>query len=177
MEMVDGGVKRQQLVVVDLGQTSATVDLAKSMPVENEEYSVKSMDGFSKSLQMIVGKQSEELSTSPIVTLPEPYYFQVNELTERPNVLLDISPDLAFFLPNGLSQVAILRLLINEYGDIDQVAIENSVLSAQTQDLVRDAFAKIKFSPGKINEVPVKSQLKIEVILEGADKPILESIK
>lgn len=103
-----------------------------------------------------------------IATPPEPYYFQAKELTEKPSVVLDISPGLAFFLPSGLPQLAVLRLLINEHGEIDQVVMENSSLPAQAQQLVIDAFSKIKFQPGKIDGIPVKSQLRIEVTSQDA---------
>jgi hypothetical protein len=110
---------------------------------------------------------NQDSSIFTIVAQPEPYYFRANELTEKPRVLLDISPDLSLSLPNGLSQLAVLRLLINERGDIDQVVIEDSALPEEAQHLVLDAFARTKFQPGKIGDIPVKSELRIEVMLEN----------
>lgn len=98
-----------------------------------------------------------------------PYYFLPDELTESAYVVRDIEPDLAFLMPSGVSQLAVLSLMINEYGDIDQVTIENSDLPEQAQQLVTDAFEAIKFQPGKVDGIAVKSQLRIEVTLESIE--------
>ncbi|WP_175624684.1 MULTISPECIES: energy transducer TonB [Oxalobacteraceae] len=102
-----------------------------------------------------------------LIALPKPYYFQPTELTEQPAVVVDISPDLDALFASGLAQMAVLDLFINESGDIDDVLIENSSLSESAQQLIKDAFSKTKFNPGKVAGMPVKSQLKIEVVLEG----------
>ncbi|WP_124574258.1 energy transducer TonB [Herminiimonas sp. KBW02] len=102
-----------------------------------------------------------------LIALPKPYYFQPGELTEQPAVLVDISPDLSAVFASGVSQLAVLDLLINESGDIDDVILENSSLPEPAQQLIKDAFSKTKFQPGKVAGMPVKSQLKIEVVLEG----------
>lgn len=109
----------------------------------------------------------EEISFLPVVKPFEPYYFSMNELNEMPQVMLDLSPSLVFSLPNALAQLAVLRLLINEQGRIDQVLIDDSPLSESDQRLIIDTFLKTKFQPGKINDVPVKSQLKIEVRVDA----------
>jgi len=96
-----------------------------------------------------------------------PYYFQIDELTEKPRVLHDIAPVLSLGLPDAVSQSLVLRLLINELGGIDEVVIEDSHLPASVQQLVKDALVKITFESGKIDNIPVKSQLKIEVTLEA----------
>lgn len=112
-------------------------------------------------------KSKEEISFLPLARPSEPYYFSTNELSEMPQVMLDLTPSLAFSLPNALAQLAVLRLLINEQGGIDQVLIDDSPLSENDQRLMIDTFSKTKFQPGKINDVPVKSLLKIEVRLDA----------
>lgn len=109
----------------------------------------------------------EEITFLPVARPSEPYYFSMSELSQMPQVMLDLSPSLAFSLPNALAQLAVLKLLINEQGEIDQVLVDDSPLSETEQRLVIDTFLKTKFQPGKINEVPVKSQLKIEVRLDA----------
>lgn len=109
----------------------------------------------------------EEISFLPLTMLSEPHYFPMNELSEMPQVILDLSPSLIFSLPNALAQLAVLRLFINEQGGIDQVLIDDSFLSESDQNLVIDTFLKTKFQPGKINGLRVKSQMKIEVRLDG----------
>ncbi len=109
----------------------------------------------------------DTISTFNLIALPKPYYFQPSELTEQPVVVVDVSPDLSAVFSSGLSQLAVLDLLINESGDIDDVIMENSSLAEPAQQLIKNAFSKTKFNPGKVAGMPVKSQLKIEVVLEG----------
>ncbi len=113
----------------------------------------------------------EDVGTASLfnrIVLPPPYYFEPAELTEQPEVAVDIAPDLSAILAGGLSQMAVLDLLINESGDIDDVVMEDSNLPEPAQQMIRDAFAKTKFRPGKVAGMPVKSMLKIEVVLEAA---------
>ena len=65
-----------------------------------------------------------------------------------------------------MSQTVALRLLINEQGLIDEVLVEGEPLSTPVERLIKDAFSKIQFEPGKIGNASVKSQLWIEVDLE-----------
>lgn len=108
----------------------------------------------------------EENPSRPFIKQPEPHYFRTKELTEKPQVLSDVSPDLGLALTGVPEQTAILRLFINEQGDIDRVVIEHSYLPEELVPLVTDGFSKMKFRPGKIDDTPVKSQLKIEVRLD-----------
>ena len=101
-----------------------------------------------------------------VAAAEEPYYFKASELEEKPQVLKDVPSDLAHRLAGDLPQTAVLRLLINESGEIDQVIIDESSFSEANQRLIRDAFARMRFSPGKIAHSSVKSELKIEIMLE-----------
>jgi hypothetical protein len=114
--------------------------------------------------------QSQDSSgeTSIIPIYPsEPHYFLANELTEKPLVLQDIPPTLNLSLRGAAVQPVVLRLLINEQGDIDRVEIDESELPEEAEKLVIQAFSKIKFYPGKLDASFVKSQLRIEVILDN----------
>jgi hypothetical protein len=108
-------------------------------------------------------------SPPPIVEIlmpAQPYYFPTTELTEKPQVQFDISPDLAFKLSSKTPHSAILRLQINEQGEIDQIVIDESDFPESEQQLLIDAMRKMKFAPGKIIEKSVKSELRIELITE-----------
>jgi hypothetical protein len=102
-----------------------------------------------------------------VSTPSEPYYFKPGELGAKPVVVSDVSPDLASTLTGEATQSAILRLLINEHGDIDKVIIEESGFSEPNRQLLLDSFAKMRFEPGKVDDKPVKSELKIEITLES----------
>jgi hypothetical protein len=113
-------------------------------------------------------QSSEKTPLLPILGLPKSHYFRSKELTEKPRILHDVFPDLMVKIPDISPQPAVLRLLINEQGDIDQVEIEESQFPKDVERLIIDNFSRIKFQPGRLGDLPVKSQLRIEVSLENA---------
>lgn len=123
----------------------------------------------------IAAMQPAEKKTVIIISNEsEPYYFRIDQLTDKPFVLRDIPPDLGSDLFGVPPQSTVVRLLINEYGDIDQVIAEKSDLPEQAKTLLMQAFSKTKFSPGKITGMPVKSQLQIQIAIES-DMPESEN--
>ena len=55
------------------------------------------------------------------------------------------------------------RLLINEFGVVDQAAVVRSVPKGLFEKSALEAFAAARFSPGMLMGLPVKSQVTIEV--------------
>lgn len=110
-------------------------------------------------------KPSDAVATLPIMA--EPYYFPPEELTEKPHLLLDIPPDKVGDLPDISPPPAIARLLINEQGNIDKVLIESSSLSEKARQFVIDSFSNVKFRPGKLGDMAVRSELRIEIMLRS----------
>lgn len=114
-------------------------------------------------------QQMDETPSLLAIAKPaEPHYFESRELTQKPLIMQDVPADLVLDLPDVPVQAAVLRMLINEYGDIDQVIVVNSLLPDFARQMVVDAFAKTRFHPGRINGLPVKSQIRIEIMLENA---------
>lgn len=107
------------------------------------------------------------------LTKAGPHYFLISELTEMPVLLQDISLQKVEALPGMPRRPMRVHLLINEQGEIDEVVIEEELLSEQGQRFLRAAFATVRFSPGKVGDVPVKSELSIEVTLEQAMAPVV----
>lgn len=107
-----------------------------------------------------------------IRTAAKPYYFQAAELTQKPLVLRDIPPNLIVDLPEAPPQAAVLRLLINELGEIDEVMIEESSVPELAAKTIIEAFRKTRFHPGEREGIPVKSQVKIEIMLESTAQPL-----
>ena len=105
----------------------------------------------------------------PLLKSVKPYYFAAKDLTQKPLVSRDVPADLMLNVPDVPSQAARLQILISEYGDVDQVIVENSLLPEAARKIVVDAFSKLKFHPGEMNGIPVKSQLRIEVMLEDTN--------
>ncbi len=101
-----------------------------------------------------------------IFAAPQPYYFRADELTDKPRVLIDPSLDLASSLRMEPAHSTIVRLLINETGEVDQAINEKSTFSEDAQRVILDTFSKMKFEPGTRDGIPVKSELRIEIMLE-----------
>jgi hypothetical protein len=110
---------------------------------------------------------ASQTSHVPFVFQIEPHYFQPKELTEKPQVLQDVFPTAKLSLPGVSIQSVVVRLLINEPGEADRVEIDESGLTDEAEGVVAQAFSKLKFYPGKLDDSFVKSQLKIEVTLEN----------
>lgn len=141
-------------------QPESTIFRNKNLDKRTPDHSLNSSIAVAQSIEknpaIIISKESE------------PYYFRIDQLTDKPFVLRDISPDLGSDVFGVPPQSTVLRLLINEYGDVDQVIAERSGLPEQVKTLLMQAFSKTKFSPGKISGAPVKSQLKIQIAIESA---------
>ena len=128
--------------------------------------------------EMAVSK-TETLPTAPKVDdaamleipLPPSYYFNAWELTAQPLVLSDTSADQVLELAETTPQPLIAHLLINENGDIDQIVLEPTTLSEEAQQFVIAAFSKTRFSPGKLGDKPVKTDLMIEIRLDAVPNP------
>lgn len=104
-----------------------------------------------------------------VIVPPEPYYFPTDQLSEKPQVAQDIPPELATALSGSSPRAAILRLLINENGEIDQVIIEESNFSEEEKNRIIEACKKMKFKPGKLDEMPVNTEMRIELTIDTPD--------
>jgi hypothetical protein len=172
------GVKQHNALTVDLLQsrqppsvpTSVHAEHAASTQVNVADDALKEEDALAEDAGDPGPVAEAAASQNPLVPLPapvEPRYYRAQDLTERPRVLQDIEPWLRLEIDGVRTQAIVLRLLINEYGDIDKVEIDRSDLSPAAEAAVADAFSKIRFLPGKLDAASVKSQMKIEVTLEA----------
>ena len=100
--------------------------------------------------------------TEPGGLPPAPSYLSAGALDPGPKPLSDINPD--YPARAGQQQgVVVLRLLINEKGVVDNVAVVRASPAGYFEESALDAFGKALFSPGKLLGVTVKSQITIEV--------------
>jgi periplasmic protein TonB len=100
--------------------------------------------------------------TEPGGLPPAPSYFNAGTLDPGPKPLSDINPD----YPTRAGQqqgLVVLRLLINEQGVVDNVAVVRATPAGYFEESALDAFGKALFSPGKLLGVTVKSQITVEV--------------
>jgi periplasmic protein TonB len=91
-----------------------------------------------------------------------PEYRSAGTLDPGPKPLGDINPD--YPARAGQQQgLVVLRLLINEQGVVDNVAVVRASPAGYFEESALDAFGKALFSPGKLLGVAVKSQITVEV--------------
>lgn len=91
-------------------------------------------------------------------------YLPASQLTERPQLVVDIDPE--WHLPGMELPVLVVLLLINEYGDVDKVVLDDKSLLPMLEEDIRSRFLAMKFVPGGQHGKLVKSALRIEVRLE-----------
>ena len=93
-------------------------------------------------------------------------YLPASMLTQRPIVLMDIHPELPESLQGAEPQFVELLLLINAYGDVDQVRLASvPALSASMVEELRQHFQVMRFMPGQWEGRAVPSALRIRVQL------------
>ncbi len=98
--------------------------------------------------------------------VPGAAYLPASMLTQRPIVLVDIHPELPASLQGVEPQFVDLLLLINTYGDVDQVLLESlPTLSASMVRELRQHFQVMRFMPGQWEGQAVPSALRIRVQL------------
>ncbi|MES2072681.1 MAG: hypothetical protein V4488_20135 [Pseudomonadota bacterium] len=155
------------------------VSLVNSNTVKTAVKAIPSAEVVRKKIPAPVGV---ELETEPALNMgerPAPlpfdiqaFYYHTEELTRAPVVQQDVQPAALASITNLFQsdfpeQALTLRLLINENGDIDKVELEEENLSERIKLLVQDAFLKLKFLPGAIGDLPVKSQMTIVISMEA----------
>jgi hypothetical protein len=115
----------------------------------------------------------KEAFSQALIFHEDPYYFHLKELTVKPEVIDDVTTSFNVFAPDVSLKPAYLILLINEDGSVDKVVMQESEYPKKLADLIVGTFSKLKFKPGKIGDLPVKSQMKVEVTFNGVLPPSL----
>ncbi len=115
------------------------------------------------STELTATKADAKKPLSEPVGLPQaPSYFSAGTLDPGPKPLNDINPD--YPARAGQQQgLVVLRLLINEKGVVDNVAVVRSAPAGYFEESALLAFGTALFSPGKLLGLAVKSQITVEV--------------
>lgn len=168
------GKENDNLTGASSATTSSTVKVTILYPRTNTKpISVNPVEATKKKSEIpslaqqaaTEGRESE--SPFHILKISKPHYYSSKELTEKALVLRDIPPDLGVLLHDVPTEKIAVWLYINEIGNIDQVFFENPTLPKEAESLIHEHFAKLKFYPGKIDGIAVKSKLKIEILIEA----------
>lgn len=106
----------------------------------------------------------------PATRIPRaPRYLAAHELDRRPQILSHVEPHFPALalVPTGR---VVLRLYIDEGGNVEAVAAESADRTGAFEATAREAFAAARFLPGIKDGVPVKSLVRIEVLF-GSPHP------
>ena len=96
-------------------------------------------------------------------------YYAREVLDEYPFALSD--PDLSMLSGDWPGRIA-LTLFIEIEGDVGFVAEHEQLTDLQQSQLLA-AFKAVRFTPGKISGLPVKSRIRVEVFAEDIFQPVL----
>jgi len=97
-------------------------------------------------------------------SLPGPRYFTAAELDVRPAPRVQVMPDYAGDAAReGLKGKVLVRLYLDESGDVERLAIVRADPPGAFDDAVTKAFGTAHFTPGMKDGQAVRSQLLIEV--------------
>jgi periplasmic protein TonB len=109
------------------------------------------------------------LASPPTRIARAPRYLAAHELDRRPQILSHVEPHFPALalVPSGR---VVLRLYIDEGGNVDAVTAESADRTGAFEATAREAFAAARFLPGIKDGVPVKSLVRIEVLF-GSPHP------
>ena len=153
--VVGYGVLRVRLL--DGGSVSP-VSVSSTENTENTEKAAAQNTEISTSQKQLVADASQNSLQGVNGYLP------VSALSERPELLKDIDPE--WYL-QGLDLPSLSALLlINEYGDVDDLVINTPTLTPMLLEDLRIRFRAARFLPGRLHGQPVKVALRVVIELE-----------
>lgn len=88
-------------------------------------------------------------------------YLPISLLSELPNALDSIPPLPSLFGPLAALGRIELWVLISSTGSVDDVLVVDTSMPPSITQFVREAFQRIRFSPGKIGRYSVRSRVRI----------------
>ena len=113
--------------------------------------------------------RNKKKEITPLSPMASPY-LPASLLDLKPQIVRDIDPELLENFRGVQAQWLNLRLLINEYGDVDQVIVEPFSIDTDLPERlladVKQRFLEARFTPGRLHNQSVRSQLRIRVHLD-----------
>ncbi len=102
-----------------------------------------------------------------LLPIPAPAYYTADQLTKRPRPTSEPELDTAETRPIIVAGTIILKLWIDERGDVIAVDVETTDLPALFSKTATDAFRNLRFTPGELNGLPVGTMMRIEITYGG----------
>ena len=106
-----------------------------------------------------------------LLPIPAPTYYTTDQLTKRPQPTAEAKLDTPETWPIIASGTIILKLWINERGDVISVDVEKTDLAEIFSRTAVEAFKQLHFDPGEINGRRVGTMMRIEVTYDDGRKP------
>ncbi len=129
-------------------------------PIQNQMTSKLAEQVISPAISTLPSLQSAPTTRALAVVLSD--YHLKSSLDVPPQALTEITPQYPAN-DNYQEGTVVVRVLINEFGLVDETRIVRSFPSGLFDNAAQEAFQKTIFSPGKILGIPVKSQLLVEM--------------
>jgi len=159
----------EDITVAQLQPVSASYVSDQAYPPASDSEALdKNSAGVSRLSPATVQAQSAESAVLDLVfeKAHEPFsndYYPAKLLTQRPRLLEDIDP--AWYLIGIDLPTLRAIVLINEYGDVDELLIDTAGVSPMLREDLRARFRAARFIPGHLDGRPVKAMLPIAVEL------------
>ena len=122
---------------------------------------------FSTEVEKKIRNEKKEITPPSTMSTP---YLPASQLDFKPQIVRDIDPELLENFRGVQAQWLNLTLLINEYGDVDQVIVEPFSMASDLPERlladVKQRFLEARFTPGLLHNQSVRSQLRIRVNLD-----------
>lgn len=95
-----------------------------------------------------------------------PAFYTTDQLTKAPEPISRPELDVPKAVARAVRGNLVLKVLIDEFGDVVSVEVERSSLPPAVTGQAARAFRKLRYEPGEINGRKVAVQLKIEVVYD-----------
>lgn len=107
--------------------------------------------------------------TSPLAAgaREKPHYFGANAMTQEPVVAEGLVGGKLLVVPGIAPQAVAVQVWVSEEGAVERIALDTPMPQADEQ-LLLAAFAGVKFHPGRIGRIAVRSHLAMEIMLDDA---------
>ena len=106
-----------------------------------------------------------------ILPFSAPHYYPTDQLSKRPQPLASVDLEGPDVHPIVASGKIILKLWIDEFGEVNDVEVEKTDLPEVFSRSTTAAFKRLRFTPGERGGVRVGSVMRIEVSYDDARSP------
>jgi hypothetical protein len=108
---------------------------------------------------------------SDLLPIPAPTYYTTDQLTKPPQASAAPELDVPKRIARSVTGKVVLKLWIDELGDVNPVEVESSNLPGAVSGMAAAAFAKVRFIPGEIDGRRVRTLMRIEVVYVNGKRP------